>query len=214
MSKEYGLSEKITDNIIEFIKKSSLFDKISTLTNKANKTIYSVGGFCLVVTLCTVMNYNKTQNTVDIIQKEIVTISDLFYKKNKNIGNLDINIANIQEDISRIKNDIYEMKMDLKNFLLLHDFIRSREKNVVERATSTNSFDFLSIENSCRENVQELSIQTEDKMEINDDKKLDENEDNKDNNYNDNDIMNECYDIVPCNNIKKYSNNSYNLFFY
>jgi hypothetical protein len=237
MSKENGLSEKITDSIIEIIKKSSLFDKILTLTNKANKankTLYSVGGFCLVVTLCTVANYNKTQKIVDIIQTEIVTISDLFYKKNKNIGNLDINVANIQEDIARIKNDIYEMKVDLKNLLLLHDFIRHSEKTLVERATSINSLDFLNSENSCRENVQELSIQTENIVEnivennieynigecnneqcnneqCNTYKKYDN--DTKIEEDIENDIMNECYDIIPCNNIKKYSNNKYNLFF-
>jgi hypothetical protein len=229
MSKENGLSEKITDSIIEIIKKSSLFDKILTLTNKANKTLYSVGGFCLVVTLCTMANYNKTQKIVDIIQTEILTISDLFYKENKNIGNLDINVANIQEDIARIKNDIYEMKVDLKNLLLLHDFIRHSEKSVVERATSINSLDFLNSENNCRENVHELSIQNENIVEnivennieynigecnneqCNTYKKYDN--DTKIEEDIENDIMNECYDIIPCNNIKKYCNNKYNLFF-
>jgi len=220
MSKESGLSEKITDNIVELIKNSSLFDKILTLTNKANNTMYSIGSFCLVVTVCTVMNYNKTQKTLDLIQNNLSNISESSYKKNKNIENLDINVANIQEDISRIKNNIYEMKIDLKNLLLSNDFIRCREKTVVDRSTSINSLEFLSIENSYREKCQELSIQNEEKCEINKEEKID-NKNTLD--YNafyqelineDNDLMNECYDIIPCNNIKKYSNTRYNLFFY
>jgi hypothetical protein len=211
MSCEQNFSEKISENIIEILKKSSFYDKISRLTNKANKTIYGVGGFCLIVTFFTVINYNKTKNTIQFIEKHISNISECSYDKNKNDEIISYRIDNIEKNVDIISNDISEINFQLKNLLEKFVYIHMQPKRLIETSTSTDSLDFLTLENSCRENFQDKSIQTE---EIDNTKKEEIFTDCKniiDDEYND--IMNECYDIIPCNNVKKYVNNNFSLFF-
>lgn len=218
MSKENGLSDKITENIMELIKSSSLFHKISSLTNKANKTIYGVGSFCLVVTVFTVMNYNKTKFTIDIIKKQLSCILDTCYYKNKNIDKIQEKVTNIEVNIDKFNNDIFDIKIELKNLSLFLNSNWNYEKNNSDKSTSIHPLEFLTLEDICGENYQEKSIQTEEKYVQTEENEilkmnLPKNIENNMNCTDQDDIMNECYDIIPCNNIKKYTNNSYNLFF-
>lgn len=207
MSSEQKFSGKISENIIEIFKNSSLYDKITSLTNKANNTIYGVGGFCFVVTLFSIMNYNKTKITIEIIDKKLSNISASCYDKNINVEIITNKLDNIEQNITTVNNDIISLNSQLKKLLVKVSSIQMSQKQFLEKSTTTDSSYFLTLENECREKFQEKSIQNEENEIF---KKCEKNQQEDLNEYND--IMNECYDIIPCNNVKKYANSNYNLF--
>jgi len=217
MTKENGLSDTITEHMVEIIKNYSLFKRISNLENRANKTIYGVGSFCLVVTLFSIMNYNKTKFIIQFIQKQLTNISDSCYHKNKNIDKISEKVNDIEDNIDKMTHDIYDIKMEFNNLSSILNLHLCNGKKGIEKSTSIDPFEFLSLEDICgenyRENYEEKGTQTEESPQMGDVIVLKPNELEYHTKNDQDDIMNECYDIIPCNNIKKYVNNKYSLFF-
>jgi hypothetical protein len=165
------------------------------------------------------MNYNSTKKTVQIIEKEIKNISDSCCKNNKNIDNISEKVDNIEKNINKLNGDFFYMNLELKNLSAFLNIHFTSQKKGIEKSTSIDPFEFLTLEDICganyKENYEEKSTQTEENIILKKEELENNSTNNKnsENNFEHDDIMNECYDIIPCNNIKKYVNNKYNLFF-
>ena len=193
MSKENVGTDNFSENILNIIKKSSLFDRILKYTNNINKKINSIGTFCLFISFFTIVSYNRIRQKLKKIDKQI-TNANIF--TNTQIST----INDIAEKMTIITRDIFDMKLQLKNLCGLSQLQKDTVKTLATRSTSTTSLLFLLLEEESREKEGEKVIQCEEKSEL-----------KHDNDYND--IIKEHYDIIPCNNSTKYNNSKFSLFF-
>lgn len=186
-----NLTEKITDSINNIINKTKIFEKIDNLQ-------FIIGSFTIFTSVIgitnIIINYsnrNMIKNNEEIINKNRYSVEDLLINNNK------IYITFLENKINELENKLLTTLKEQKNEEnILHEIknlliFNIQKKNCISASTSISSILLESPKNPLNSRQSnDLSINQEDLVE-------------------DNELINECYDNIPLNNIKKTINSNW-----
>ena len=188
---------KLIDNIINALKKTQAFSKF----DKSLFYISSLLLFSSIVGASTLyINYSTLYERYDIIDK----IEENETELKSEIDNLKSEIDNLKSEIiiiGKYFSQIIENQEEIINQLeeiTISNLNKKPQSNNVSASTTIDDEDEIAkyVEH---DKVEENKLE-ENKLEEN---KVEENklEENKDNEYDE--LLNECYDVIPLNNLKK-----------
>lgn len=187
---EQNVSDKLAEVITSIFKKTNMFEKIERIQG----LITISTGFFIITSTLTLINY--------YFIKDIYSKNDEQTKLLKNINNnlsritQDNNFINfkVYEDFQKKINIIAEFSVELKkqSDKLLEKFEENIEKKYITTTTSISDFEKYFKENVEKVKEKEVEVKAID-FEV--DADVYENIDNE--------LLQECYDSLPCNNVKK-----------
>ena len=187
---EQNVSDKLAEVITSIFKKTNMFEKIERIQG----LITISTGFFIITSTLTLINY--------YFIKDIYSKNDEQTKLLKNINNnlsritQDNNFINfkVYEDFQKKINIIAEFSVELKkqSDKLLEKFEENIEKKYITTTTSISDFEKYFKENVEKVKEKEVNVKAID-FEVDSD--IYENIDNE--------LLQECYDSLPCNNVKK-----------
>lgn len=184
---DIGLTERISESITNTIKKTEAFEKLG-------KIEFYISSFVIISSImgltCVYMNYSTCKeiyNTKKQIQgNENVIKYNIEINRKRNLSEhckIKSEILILGKQLSEIIENQKKIISQLDELKLLKNTDDIKQTDIVSTSTSMSSFS--------QNNVPSLVIEC----------KLDIDEDNKDQDYDE--LLNECYDTIPLNNIKK-----------
>lgn len=184
-----NLTEKMSGTITTAFKKTKLFEKIG-------KIEFYVGSFIIISSIFTLttmyINYSN-MNKIKNIERKIEG-SENKLKHNIEINRIQNSLSNhkIVKYLKHIKSDLDDTQEKvMEKIIEINMLLQNSQKELISKATSMSDLS------------QVQSIDSIDDLEenINKEENIKELEDFKE--LEDNELLNECYDSIPLNNLKK-----------
>jgi hypothetical protein len=177
---EIGLTEKLSETLLNAFKNTNLFEKLKKIEFRLNSVILFssiLGLTCLYIHF----DYKKNLTKIDNHYYEI----DKLMKEN-NVTNILVNNA-IRHEISIVienQNRILHKLIKLKQPIVMDNYNQT-ELGCISATTSMSDFPSIDLTNTVNTNPECSSRESN----------------SKETEYDE--LLNECYDVIPLNNLKK-----------
>lgn len=181
---ESNLTEKITDTLNNIFKKSKIFEKLDKIQFYIGTFIFFSSMIGITSITINYINMNKIIQNEKTIKKNMSNIEEKIdnLKINEKINKLNLKIDDMENKIIFLLDKQKESLDEIKNLPLLNIL----KKDSISRSTSISSI------------LDDLSPKKKfDETEVFNSNII-ENENNKDD-----ELIDDCYDIIPLNNSKK-----------